>query len=143
MNIVFGIRGEKYLQDMIVNQLNHQWFNLPKTKDGKTVNVPITHCLQPIQLYSYAVPKEYSNQVINSLKFNNERYTYGSLKAKMTTAMIRKTMGLKPMPKAQPCNVDKLIPLPENVMQHMHIFPIGIKEDVSQTDPEGYYREFI
>lgn len=143
MNIVFGIRGEKYLQEMIVNQLNHQWFMHPRTKDGKTINEAITHCLQPINLYSLAVPKEYANQVFTSLKFNNERYTYGSLKAKMAVAGMRKAMGLKPIPKFEPCDPNKEIPLPKNIMDLMHIFDIGIKEDVIAPDADGWVKEWL
>jgi len=143
MNIIFGIRGSKHLQNVVTEQLSSQWFRLPKTKDGKETFEPVSQCLQPINLYSYAVPKEYANQVFTSLKFNNERYTYGSLKSKMALGGMRKAMGLQPIPKFQPSSPNQLIPLPENLMKFMHIFPIGIKEDVVSVDEEGFLKERI
>ena len=143
MNIVFGIRGEKYLQQMIADQLNCQWFNKPKTKDGKTVNEPVSHCLQPIQFYSYAVPKEYANQVFTSLKFHEAPRYNNTLKQKMAFTGMRKAMGLKPIPEFEKSPDNKLLPLPENIMQFMHIFPIGIKEDVMAVDDDGFTKEMI
>lgn len=145
MNIVFGIRGEKYVQQMITEQLSNFWFLRFKEKDGKKVQESVSHCLQPINFYSFAVPKEFAEQVFTSLKFEdgNERYTYGSFKSKMAMAGMRKAMGLKPIPKFTACKPEHKLPLAENMFQYLHVFPIGYKDDVMGVDEDGYTKEML
>lgn len=143
MNIVFGMRGEKDLQNHIANELNFQEFMQPKIKDGVLTHDKIQRCLQPIQLYCLVAPKEYANQIFSSLNFKDEdRYRYGSLKMKMAFAGMRKAMNLKPIPKFQEVEDKFKIPLTP-LKRFIHFFPIGIKEDVIGIDENGFTKEML
>lgn len=142
MNIVFGMRGELHLQKMIVEQLNNFHFYHKKEKDGKTIYEPITHALQPITFWSYAVPKEYDRQIFTSLFEKADRYN-NTFKQQMALTMMRKAMGLKPIPDWKPIKEENKMPLNKEGMRFMHFIPIGIKDDVMGTDEEGFYKEMI
>lgn len=128
-------RGIKHDVDRMVEQLAS--LHMPwkvKDQNGNDVDYVVQAHLQPIQLWSYVVPKEHMETVIRTLEPNNTigfdmpkghlGFGFGAPKRKFSLAMLRKGLGLKPMPKIDPQGLKFPI-----YKQNVQIVGIGVKDD--------------
>lgn len=106
----------------------------PKDKDGKVVPHVAQCLLQPVELWSYVFPEEHLDTILRTLTPSSQigfdipkgHVGYGSNapKRKFSLSLLRKGLGLKPIPKWEPEGL-KFPIWRENVQ----IVGLGIKED--------------
>jgi len=161
MHIVFGTRGVQHVVDMWHTQMQGCWLpwtrrNLNVCLCGRTIkehesedcpckdfqpraetqNIQVA--LRPVQFWEVVFPKEHLNIMLNTLGVKPKGISEPAGLNKYAF-LLRKGMGLKPVPDVIPAT-DKF-PVP---IQHMHIFPIGIKEDITEDcdfGKEGRYNQ--
>tara|TARA_R100001530_G_scaffold136178_1_gene115647 strand:- start:4772 stop:5158 length:387 start_codon:yes stop_codon:yes gene_type:complete len=118
---LYGIlRGRPLLVDWVKN--NMQDIFLPHGKDGYVQLIP-----RKVELTEIVFPKKYLPEVVKTLG-NAEL----SSKMDMQTALLRKTLGLKKIPKIDLTKYNMLkCRGTERVMHDFaHFTPIGIKSDI-------------
>lgn len=145
MHYVFAIRGDLYDVQRIITALEGKEFNLPITlADGTKVNAVVAGRVEPIQLFSYVFPEQYSDVVLNSLggtKENMERWYHKNTFQNLLFGGMRKALHCEPIP--TPKTQDRfLLPVPS--IQNVSIMPIGIKKDILDwKDPNGSTHEAL
>ena len=132
-HIVFLSRGIKHDVDRMVKQLES--LHLPmkaKDREGKPIEYIVQNHLQPIQLWSLVIPKEHTDVMCRTLQLQNqigftlpkELKEYATPKRKFSLAVLRKALGLKPVPEWKPEGMR--FPIWKN---NIHNVGIGVKED--------------
>ena len=126
MHFVFATRGIQHAVDLWHTQMQGVWLPFKRTnldtKQEENTNVQMA--LRPIQLWEAVFPHDCLDIVLNSLEIKPKGITEPTALNKYAWLM-RKGLGLKPIP-------DEIKPsLTFPVFhQHIHFFPIGIKDDI-------------
>ena len=133
MHLYIATRGIKHDVDRFVNDMQAQYLRDP-TRDTKEGPAWIQLAMRPIQLWEIVFPKESLQLVLKTIWRDDEdagsrRKTFGSLK----TAMLRKALRAKPIPKLDPKELRRIVYNPSTVS----CYPIGIKEDKEVDDQEA------
>lgn len=136
MHAFFATRGNIWDVEMLMTFLKTRVFPQEFTDmEGGKKHYLFSGLLQPIQLWSYAFPKEFQQQVFTALKFdpeNAKRYVKDDLKTQMALGFLRKVLGAQPIPPFEPWKRDIGLFLP-GITDNVQIVPIGMKEDVTVT----------
>lgn len=145
MHAVYATRGNIDAVNSINEFLKTQKFLIPFTdKDGKSYTQAIAGNLQPIQLWSYVFPKEARDAVLTTLGFtqaNQERWYGTSFKQRMIWASLRKALHCEPIP--TDIKTDRELWLDQDAKKGVSFMPIGVKHDLTITNPEGLTFEGI
>jgi hypothetical protein len=143
--IVFALNGIKKDLDEVVKWLETRVFMLPvKEADGKETTLPVTANLQPIQFFKYSIPKEAMPSVIKALNPKTQvNLTDGKGKhiLKNSIKLIRKMLGLKPIPKVDE-NVKGML-MPDGLLNNIRVIGVGYKDDITMTFPNNLTHEAI
>ena len=130
-------RGVKHIIDMWETHMQAQWFPFKQTNlhTGQEYINQVQGALRPIQLWEYVFPETHLGVVLNMLNVQPKGKTEPPIMSKYQFLM-RKMMNLKAIPEMIP-------PVNPDVMasyhvptEHMHIVPIGIKEDITEDIPK-------
>lgn len=131
MHYIFATRGEMLDVERLMQSLNNQAMLCPcKKPDGSVIYQPVYARVEPIQLWSYVFPKEYSDAVLNTLgasKENQARWYGTGLKNQTIWYGLRKALWCKPIPQFK---TDKKLFVPVDALENISIMPIGVKYDV-------------
>jgi len=141
MELYFAATGVKHELEYFEKQMQFQHFLLPfKDKDGKEWKQPIYGILAPMNLYRFVFPKEYLNEVIKMLEFDDEGVAQNYKKYDKRALIMRKILKAKPLPKEIPKNTKMRLFKRGNV----GLIPIGFREDEpNYKDPNGTTHEGI
>lgn len=122
MHYDFIAEGIMHDMDLFEKFLQTIPLKLPITdSDGKTKEIIIQSQLRQKKLYSFVFPKEYLDQVINTLGQDLEGLPKG---ARLQAEVLRKALKLKKVPKS-----DKTKGAFPIYRQNLRIVPLGIRED--------------
>lgn len=126
MHFIFGTRGIQHCIDLWHTQMQGVWLPFKRTNldTGKEEVTNVQLALRPIQLWEAVFPHDHLNTVLNSLEIKPSGKTEPPALNKYTW-LLRKGMGLKPIPE----EIKPSLTFPV-FHQHIHFFPIGIKEDI-------------
>jgi hypothetical protein len=127
MHLVFMTRGVQHVVDMWHTQMQSQYFPWKRKNldTGQETIANVQGALRPIQLWEYVFPEEHLDVVLNSLEIKPGGKTEPPALNKYAF-LLRKGLGLKSIPDdIKPTNT---LPI---FHQAVHIFPIGIKEDLT------------
>ena len=139
MELYFLATGAAHKMLLFEQRLNTIPMLLPfTTKEGKQMAQPIFPMLEEIKLFRYVFPKEHLDEVLNTLEFPVEKQKDNYTAFNLQVWSLKKILNAKtipqPNPKAKPYLINK-----ENIA----LKPIGIKEDVTATFPDGNTHEAI
>ena len=136
MHLIFGIRGIKQFQDLFIRDIQAQYFPLKiKTPDGTEVDSWIQGAWRPFTLGEYVFPKEHYDLVMRSFGFGPPEKKYNYLGK--YNFILRKLFKAKAVPKWESQGPVRVI-----TNQHLHLVPVGIKEDVPEyTTPNARIHE--
>lgn len=136
-------RGIKRDVDEVVKFLETRSLLLPRlTRDGKKDFMPIQSMIQPIQLWSFVFPENHKDEVLTSLKFDQENIDrWSNKKMKLLTNGLRLALGAQKIP---PFKNKRSLYLPQEALENISIIPIGIKQDRYHWDKDKkYFHEAI
>lgn len=162
MHAVFMANGKRRLVDELFKWLETKMFFLPfenpknyeevKDKDGNVLKegkIPIEADLRYglFGSYEFVFPKNHMNEVLTTLQFHKPIETemkYEGVKGlavKARLLALRQALKCEPIPKFE---TDKMLFLPEKLMDNIRIFPIGVRYDpIREVGDHGMIHEAI
>lgn len=136
------LRGIKKDVDEAIKWLETRVAYLPfETADGKKGAQPIQIALRysVFGTWELVFPEEMKDIILTTLGFHINTYP-NTAKMKYMLKLIRLAMGVK---EYKPQDVSKVLPLPNDLFNNIHIIPIGIKEDDVFTEENGTKHEAL
>lgn len=110
----------------MINELSAKYLDLPMTnkKNGKVTNTKSQVQVRPLEIYEIAFPKEYLDVMMTTL-FPDTKGKSAVKRFQFIVNMVKKAIGLKPIPKEWDTKQKLLVGGHEGV----EVIGIGIKDD--------------
>jgi len=128
MHLYVLARGIKHDFDRMINDLQAQYLPYKSHPNYKKNKMVVQLSVRPVQLFELVFPREELDTVQGMLWDNNLAM---NTRDKMGTAMVRKMLGAKKVPK-----FDESIPRRLIYRHNVACYPVGIKEDTNDPEDE-------